>query len=191
MFTIIARDPDASLFSRLFWSESEEETRSIHTDILLPLLIDVSTFYHGIYTNVTNTGWLSDGQRGMNAHLDFRALLLKIQDVLSDTDRHRLHFLLGEDVPRCLRDDVSLSGTLRLLDALFERTFISDRDCDYLIDAFTKIQCLDAAQRLRGSFILFLSLSLLNDYLISFRVSANTGGKQASKHLIARYSLSR
>ena len=177
MFTIIARDPDVSLISRLFRSKMLEEIPAI---FLLLLLVDVGTSYHG---------WLSDEQRGMNAHLDFRALLLKIQDILSDTDRHRLHFLLGEDVPRCLRDDVSLSGTLRLLDALFERTFISDRDCDYLIDAFTKIHCLDAAQRLRGSFVFFLLL--LNDYLISFRVPAKSGGKQASKYLIARYSLKR
>ena len=91
----------------------------------------------------------------MDAQLDFRALLLRIQDLLSDDDRHRLHFLLGEDVPRYVRDDVSLSGTLRLLDSLLEKTFISDGDCAYLINAFTKIQCLDAARRLQGLFLFF------------------------------------
>ena len=80
----------------------------------------------------------------MNAQFDFRALLLKIQDLLSDNDRHRLHFLLGEDVPRYLRDDLSLSGTLHLLDSLLEKAFISDQDCDYLIEAFNKIHCDDA-----------------------------------------------
>jgi hypothetical protein len=92
----------------------------------------------------------------MNPQFDFRALLLKIQDLLSDDDRHRLHFLLGEDVPRYLRDDLSLSGTLRLLDSLFEKAFISDQDCDYLIEAFNKIHCHDAARRLESLFFLFL-----------------------------------
>ena len=91
----------------------------------------------------------------MNAQLDFRALLLRIQDLLSDRDRHRLHFLLGEDVPRALRDDVTFNGTLRLLDSLLEKTFISDQDCEYLIDAFKKIHCLDAARRLQGCSALF------------------------------------
>ena len=86
----------------------------------------------------------------MNRQFGFRALLLKIQDLLSDNDRQRLHFLLGEDVPRYLRDDVSLNGTLNLLDSLLEKTFISDQDCDYLVEAFTKIHCHDAAKRLQG-----------------------------------------
>ena len=79
-----------------------------------------SRSYHGIDTSIA---W-------MNAHLNFRALLLRIQDLLSDTVWHRMHFLLG--------DDVSLSGTLRLL----EKTFISNRNVHYLIDAFTRIHCL-------------------------------------------------
>ncbi|CAF3605449.1 unnamed protein product [Rotaria socialis] len=86
----------------------------------------------------------------MNEQFDFRALLLRIQDLLSENDRHRLHFLLGEDVPRYLRDDFSFSGTLRLLDSLFEKAFISDQDCDYLIEAFNKIHCHDAMRRLQG-----------------------------------------
>jgi hypothetical protein len=94
----------------------------------------------------------------MNGQFDFRALLLKIQDLLSEKDRHRLHFLLGEDVPRYLRDDLSLSGTLHLLDSLLEKSFISDQDCDYLIEAFNKIHCHDAMKRLQGSFFYFPSM---------------------------------
>ncbi|CAF3794361.1 unnamed protein product [Rotaria sp. Silwood1] len=85
----------------------------------------------------------------MSGEFDFRALLLKIQDLLSDNDRHRLLFLLGEDVPRYLRDDPSLSGILRVLESLFEKAIISNQDCDYLIKAFTKIHCNDAAKRLQ------------------------------------------
>ncbi|CAF3852816.1 unnamed protein product [Rotaria sp. Silwood1] len=85
----------------------------------------------------------------MSGEFDFRALLLKIQDLLSDNDRHRFLFLLGEDVPRYLRDDSSLSGTLRVLESLFEKAIISDQDCAYLIKAFKKIHCNDAAKRLQ------------------------------------------
>ncbi|CAF3750146.1 unnamed protein product [Rotaria sordida] len=85
----------------------------------------------------------------MSGEFDFRALLLKIQDLLSDNDRHRFLFLLGEDVPRYLRDDPSLSGTLRVLESLLEKAIISDQDCDYLIKVFKKIHCNDAAKRLQ------------------------------------------
>ncbi|CAF3498173.1 unnamed protein product [Rotaria socialis] len=85
----------------------------------------------------------------MSGQFDFRASLLKTQELLSDTDRHRLHFLLGDDIPKYLRDDPSLTGTLRVLETLFDRSIINDQDCDYLIDAFSKIQCNDAAKRLQ------------------------------------------
>ena len=107
----------------------------------------------------------------MNGQFDFHALLLKIQDILSDSDRHRPHFLLGEDVARHLRDDLSLSGTLRLLDSVLEKTFITDRDCDYLIEAFKKIHCLDAAKRLQGS---VCCISMLKAHVMSFRVPADS-----------------
>jgi hypothetical protein len=89
---------------------------------------------------------------------DFRAVLLKIQDILSDKDRQRLHFLLGDDIPRYLRDDPSLSGTLRVLESLLEKAIISDQACDYLIDAFNKIRCHDAAKRLKSLFFLILTM---------------------------------
>jgi hypothetical protein len=113
----------------------------------------------------------------MNKQFDFRALLLRIQELLSDNDRHRLHFLLGEDVPRYLRDDLSLGGTLRLLDSLFEKTFISDQDCDYLIEAFKKIQCYDAAKRLQGSVFIFLKMIYIERRLYVFQ-NINKLGKK-------------
>ena len=97
----------------------------------------------------------------MTEQFDFRALLLKIQDLLSENDRHRLHFLLGEDVPKYLRDDPSLNGTLHVLESLFEKAIISDQDCDYLIEAFNKIHCHDAAKRLKGLFLLILIMIYL------------------------------
>ncbi|CAF1639663.1 unnamed protein product [Adineta ricciae] len=85
----------------------------------------------------------------MSGQFDFRALLIKVQDLLSDGDRVRLHFLLGDDIPRNLRDNPSLSGTLSVLESLFDKDIISEQDCDYLIEAFKKIHCYDAAKRLQ------------------------------------------
>ncbi|UJR16632.1 hypothetical protein I4U23_003532 [Adineta vaga] len=85
----------------------------------------------------------------MSGHFEFRELLLKIHDLLSDNDRQRLHFVLGDDVPRNLRDDLSLGGTLRVLQALFDKAIINDQDCIYLIEALQKIRCFDAAKRLQ------------------------------------------
>ena len=87
----------------------------------------------------------------MTHHLDFRALLVKIQELLSDGDRQRLHFLFGEDVPRHLREDPSINGSLRVLESLLDKAIITEEDCDYLINAFKKINCDNAAQRLRGN----------------------------------------
>jgi hypothetical protein len=81
-----------------------------------------------------------------------RAILLNLQDRLSDNDRKRLHFFLGNDVPRRIRDDPSLSGTLCLMESLFDQDKINDEDFTFLINAFDEIQCLDAVNLLRGNY---------------------------------------
>lgn len=81
-----------------------------------------------------------------------RAILLRIQDHLSDDDRKCLHFFLGSDVPRRIRDDPSLSGTLNLMESLFDQDKINERDFTFLINAFDEIRCVDAVKILRGSF---------------------------------------
>jgi hypothetical protein len=83
-----------------------------------------------------------------NQHL--RAILLKLQDRLSDNDRQRLHFFLGDDIPRRIRDNPTLTGTLSLMECLFDQDKISDRDFTFLINAFTEIQCVDAVKLLGG-----------------------------------------
>ena len=87
----------------------------------------------------------------MSSQFEFRELLLKIQDRLSDNDRQRLLFLFGDDVPRYLRDDPSMSGTLLALQSLFDKAIINEQDCEYLVDALRRIRCFDAARRLQGS----------------------------------------
>jgi hypothetical protein len=84
-----------------------------------------------------------------NHHL--RALILKLQDCLSDNDRKRLHFYLANDVPRRIRDDPTLSGTLNLMESLFDQNKISEGDFTFLIDVFKQIQCMEAVNLLRGT----------------------------------------
>jgi hypothetical protein len=86
-----------------------------------------------------------------------RAILLKLQDRLSNDDRKRLHFYLGNDVPRRIRDDPSLGGTLSLMESLFDQDKISDKDFTFMINTFDEIQCLDAVKLLRGKFSCFFS----------------------------------
>ena len=87
-----------------------------------------------------------------------RAIILKLQDCLSDNDRQRLHFFLGKDVPRRIRDDPSLGGTLSLMESLFDQDKINEQDFTFLINAFDEIQCIDAVKLLRGDFLLLHSM---------------------------------
>jgi hypothetical protein len=71
----------------------------------------------------------------MDQQFDFRVLLLELQDCLSENDRQRLHFIVGDTIPRYLRDDSTLGRTLSLLESLFDRAKISEQDFNYLIQA--------------------------------------------------------
>ena len=98
----------------------------------------------------------------MDSH-HLRAILLKLQDRLSDDDRKRLHFFLGNDVPRRIRDDPSLGGTLSLMESLFDQDKINEHDFTFLINAFDEIQCLDAVKLLKGNF--FYSIYVLQCFI--------------------------
>ena len=84
-------------------------------------------------------------------NLRLRAVVIKLQDRLNDDDRRRLHFFFGNDVPRQIRDDLTLGGTLHLIESLFDQDKINEHDFTYLIDALEQIKCFDAAQLLRGN----------------------------------------
>lgn len=86
-----------------------------------------------------------------------REILVKLHDRLSDADRRRLHFYLGDDVPRRIRDDPTSLGTLSLMESLIDQNKINEKDFTYLIHAFQVIGCHDLAQNLRGSFRAFVS----------------------------------
>ncbi|CAF0728561.1 unnamed protein product [Adineta steineri] len=82
-----------------------------------------------------------------NSHL--RRIIIKIQARLSDDDRKYLHFFFGDDIPRRIRDDPTLGGTLCAMESLFDRDIISGDDFTYLINAFETIGCLDAVTILK------------------------------------------
>ena len=74
----------------------------------------------------------------INHEMRFHGLLVKLQDELSNSDRHRLHCLFGSIIPGRLRDDPSISGTLNLLELLFDHGLIDDHHFDSLIQAYLK-----------------------------------------------------
>ena len=84
----------------------------------------------------------------MNTNL--RSVIVKIQDRLSDDDRARLHFYIGDKVPRAIRDNMTLCGTLCLIQCLFERNYVNEDDLSMLINAFETINCIDAVKMLKG-----------------------------------------
>ena len=79
-----------------------------------------------------------------------RTTILKLLDRLSDHDRQRLHFLLANDVPRPIRDNASTSGTLFLMESLFDQDKLSEENFTILIDAFKAIRCGEGLKILTG-----------------------------------------
>ncbi|CAM2714477.1 unnamed protein product [Rotaria socialis] len=84
----------------------------------------------------------------MNEDFEFRVVLIKIQNNLSDADRLQLHFLFGEDIPRRLQSNGSLETTLEVLQTLFDRLKISNKNYNYLVRALEAIQRPDCVERL-------------------------------------------
>jgi hypothetical protein len=73
--------------------------------------------------------------------MEFRALLVKLFNKLSDNDRQALHFSVGTKVSREIRDDRTSSGSLQLLDSLSD---------PYLIHVFEYIRCYYVSEQLKG-----------------------------------------
>ena len=123
---------------------------------------------------------------------EFRAILIKIQDRLSDNDRKRLHFFFGNDVPRRIRDDPSLGGTLSLMESLFDQDKINDQDFTFLTRAFDEIQCQDAAKLLRGkSFSIEYPRSPLSTQFRTHEAACNRQGQVHHYRVYRQSCLSR
>jgi hypothetical protein len=101
----------------------------------------------------------------MDKH-DLRAIILRIEDRLSEDDRTRLHFFLRDDVPRRYIDDLSLGGTLNLIDSLISQDLINENNFNLLIDAFNTIRCFDAVKLLKGTSLFeYISISFYSIHL--------------------------
>jgi hypothetical protein len=83
-----------------------------------------------------------------------RSIILNLHRRLSDHDRHCLHFYLKNHVPRSIGDDSTLSGTLKLMDSLFDQAKITEQDFTFLINAFKQIECFDAVKLLKRTSVL-------------------------------------
>ncbi|CAF2853811.1 unnamed protein product [Rotaria sp. Silwood2] len=81
--------------------------------------------------------------------MDFRVLLINLFNQLADNDRQALHFVVGNKVSRKDRDNCTPSGSLNLLDCLFDRNLITGENFDYLINVFEQINCNDASEQLK------------------------------------------
>ncbi|CAF3413278.1 unnamed protein product [Rotaria sp. Silwood1] len=81
--------------------------------------------------------------------MEFRALLINLFNQLADNDRQALHFVVGNKVPRKDRDNCTPSGSLNLLDSLFDRNLITGQNFDYLINVFEQINCNDISEQLK------------------------------------------
>ena len=71
--------------------------------------------------------------------IEFRVLLIRLFNQLSDSDRRALHFSLGDESPRHYRDDCTSAVSLHLLDCLFDQDLINEENFHYLIDVFEEI----------------------------------------------------
>ena len=109
-----------------------------------------------------------------------RSTIVKIQDHLTAEDRDRFHFYFGNHVSRTIRDDSTLAGTLDLINELFERDQINERDFNLLIDAFDTIQCIDAASLLRGH----SSRRLSRRAFRSSRTSKTNGSRRSRRDVV-------
>jgi hypothetical protein len=81
-----------------------------------------------------------------------QTVILQLKNRLNENDRERLQLFLGDDIPRRLKEDSSLSGIFNRIQSLLDQDQIDEQEFIFLISAFEKIQCYDAANLLRGNY---------------------------------------
>ncbi|CAF1127896.1 unnamed protein product [Adineta ricciae] len=119
----------------------------------------------------------------MMTSYELRSVLLKTQDCLSDDDRKRLHFFFCHDVPRRLQDDLTVNGTLSLLETLFTQNKINEQDLTLLIAAFENIKCFDAVKLLKD-YMAKLQEPQATDTLMPF-LAEHSDKRVKTNHLIS------
>jgi hypothetical protein len=72
----------------------------------------------------------------MSSDKDFRVLLLDVEDEMSIEERKKFIFLLGDDVPRRMRDE----PLVEIFTILIDRGHISETNCSYLQKTFEQMK---------------------------------------------------
>jgi hypothetical protein len=90
------------------------------------------------------------------ADMKLREFLLSLLDDMSDFDRCRLHFVLGNEVPRRLRQFSNMENTIQV----FEHLIDSGKIFNCLIDALSACGKPDWSKKLKGMFSSFLHFKL-------------------------------
>jgi hypothetical protein len=80
----------------------------------------------------------------MPSDLDFRFLLLELDDEMSDEERKRFVFLLGTDIPRRYRTE----PLAEIFTILMDRGRISETDCTYLETILNKLKLTKLAYKI-------------------------------------------
>jgi len=84
--------------------------------------------------------------------MKLREFLLIILDDLSDLDRCRLHFVLGNEVPRRLRQLNNIENTIQIFEHLIDKGKIFSS----LIDALSACGKLNLSEKLKGILLLLI-----------------------------------
>ncbi|UJR19915.1 hypothetical protein I4U23_023047 [Adineta vaga] len=84
----------------------------------------------------------------MNNHR-LRSIIINLRHRLTDHDRKRLHFYVGNDVIRIIQDHPTLATTLNRIGSLIDQNRINNKELGYLINALDEIYCCDATKSLR------------------------------------------
>ncbi|CAF5108075.1 unnamed protein product, partial [Rotaria sp. Silwood1] len=72
----------------------------------------------------------------MPSDIDFRELLINLDDEMSIEERKRFVFLLGDDIPRRKRDEPLVD----IFTILIDRGRISRMNCNYLVEILTRMK---------------------------------------------------
>jgi hypothetical protein len=83
------------------------------------------------------------------ADMKLRGFLLSLLDDMSDLDRRRLHFVLGNEVPRRIRQHNNIEGTIQV----FEHLIDNGKIFNCLIDALSACGKSDWSEKLKGKTI--------------------------------------
>lgn len=79
----------------------------------------------------------------MAPNIEFRQLLIDLDDAMSDEDRKRFVFMLSDDIPKRKRNE----SLVEIFTILIDRGRISAQNCSYLVDMLGRAKLEELAYR--------------------------------------------